>query len=304
MISHDVTWPYRRCFKYLHIFKSIQLELTTRQPPEERHPGLWMQGGTLLALDLECGTQACSVLFEWWAPTKTELFIMVSYIICVYSIIQHLVLLSLRLHRNGVLHHHASYLCQVVMSSCPNLSQSFLCRTEWRTHPFHTLCQVKSLMLTRSVLHPPANAAWPMKEIPWAPLQITKKCLQCWEPLDKDNQLWSTIFGGVSMSFRGPFPNNFQHRSSCSSKRFGAVPAIPLPTSREIARFIFSGKSWVCGYGLIRWIFNTFDMYMHICMQRQSDYQWVRAREEEMSACKAHQRFFSKYRDIRQYWNP
>lgn len=203
MISHDVTWPYRRCFKYLHIFKSIQLELTTLQPPEERHPGLWMQGGTLLALDLECGTQACSVLFEWWAPTKTELFIMVSYIICVYSIIQHLVLLSLRLHRNGVLHHHASYLCQVVMSSCPNLSQSFLCRTEWRTHPFHTLCQVKSLMLTRSVLHPPANAAWPMKEIPWAPLQITKKCLQCWEPLDKDNQLWSTIFGGVSMSFRG-----------------------------------------------------------------------------------------------------
>ncbi len=120
MMPHDVTWPYCRCFKYLHIFKSIQLKLplfltkavfsTTRQPPEERHPGLWMPGGTLLARELESGTQACSVIFKLDDGLQQRQ--KCSYI-CVHIF---LVLLSLRLHRNGVLHHHASYLCQLVMS--------------------------------------------------------------------------------------------------------------------------------------------------------------------------------------------
>lgn len=80
-----------------------------------------------------------------------------------------------------------------------------------------------------------------------------------------------------------PFPNNFQHRSSCSSKRFGAVPAIPLPTSREIARFIFSGKSWVCGYGLIRWIFNIC-ICIYVCKDKVTTSGWEREKKRCLHA--------------------
>ena len=80
-----------------------------------------------------------------------------------------------------------------------------------------------------------------------------------------------------------PFPNNFQHRSSFSSKRFGAVPAIPLPTSREIARFIFSGKSWVCGYGLIRWIFNIC-ICIYVCKDKVTTSGWEREKKRCLHA--------------------